>query len=226
MATTRVAYLERDAALRGLLAGVLSAQPMLELVGAYESPLALLTADLHLADVVMLDADLGPMEVSGIELGLALRERQPRLGVVLFTEAAVPDLAQVLPAERQRGWSIVRKGTEVDGAYLAGALVSSARGLNVVDPAVTQCAPSVLSDRDALTPRQRRIMALAAQGLDGKSIAVDLGLAAVTVRQELSRVYSVLVPDAREGIDLRTLAVVRYLRATAVRPMTIEALTA
>ena len=225
MATTRVAYLERDAALRGLLAGVLSGQPTLELVGSYDSPLALLTADLHLADAVLRDADLGPMEVSGIELGLALRERQPRLGIVLFTEAAVPDLAEVLPAEQQRGWSIVRKGTEVDGAYLAGALVSSARGLNVVDPAVERSAKPALSDRGALTPRQRRIMALAAQGLDGMAIAAQVGLAAVTVRQELSRTYAVLVPDAREGIDLRTLAVVRYLRGTSVRPMEIPALT-
>ena len=211
MATTRVAYIERDAALRGFLARTLAEQPQIELTVILGSVAEALAADLTRIDAVLLDLDLGPMEVSGIELGIALRERVPRLGIVLFTQAPVPDLSRVLPEGDQRGWSVVRKALEVDGALLAEALASTARGLNVIDPMIRRVVEDPGTGA-SLTSRQRRIMALAAQGLDGKSIAVELGLAAVTVRQELSRVYSVLVPDAREGIDLRTLAVVRYLR--------------
>lgn len=219
MATTRVAYIERDAALRGFLARTLAEQPQVELTVILGSVAEALAADLTRVDAVLLDLDLGLMEVSGIELGLALRARVPSLGVVLFTQAAVPDLARVLPEGDQRGWSVVGKTAEVDGALLAQTLASTARGLNVIDPGMRITAE--IQGGASLTPRQRRIMALAAQGLDGKSIADELGLAAVTVRQELSRVYSVLVPDAREGIDLRTLAVVRYLRG-AVTPVAVN----
>ena len=211
MSTTRVAYLERDAALRGFVTRTLEQQPRVEISVTLNSVAEALAADLTRVDAVLLDLDLGPMEVSGIELGIALRERVPSLGVVLFTQTPVPDLTRVLPEGDQRGWSVVGKTVEVDGALLAEALASTARGLNIIDPMVRRVVDGPGSGA-SLTPRQRRIMALAAQGLDGKSIAVELGLAAVTVRQELSRVYSLLVPDARQGIDLRTLAVVRYLR--------------
>ena len=211
---TRVVYIERDATLRGFVLRTLAQQPEIEIVAAFASVAEVLAVEDLRADVLLLDADLGPMEVSGIELGLELRARIPRLGVVLFTQVCVPDLTALLPVNEQRGWSIVRKAVEMDGALLAQTLASTARGLNVVDPAVTR--PAADHPSRALTVRQRRILALAAQGLDGKSIAAELGLAAITVRQELSRAYDVLVPDAREGIDLRTLAVVRYLRSTAI----------
>ena len=65
-----------------------------------------------------------------------------------------------------------------------------------------------------LTPRQREVMAFAALGLDARAIAERLHLAHVSVRRELSRSYRVLVPDAEPGTDLRTSAVLEYLRLT------------
>jgi DNA-binding NarL/FixJ family response regulator len=55
-------------------------------------------------------------------------------------------------------------------------------------------------------------MALLVEGLDVSHIATKLGLSAVTIRQELSRIYKVLVPEPAPGTDLRTTAVLRYLR--------------
>ena len=53
---------------------------------------------------------------------------------------------------------------------------------------------------------------VAATGVDASEIAAQLGYAAVTVRQELSRIYKILVPDPKPGTDLRTTAVLNYLR--------------
>ena len=213
MLTTRVAYLERDVALRGFMGRTLLEQPGIEVVTTAATPAALIDTDLSHVDVALFDLDLGPAQVSGIELGVTLRARTPDLGIVLLTEAAVPDLAQCLPPSHQRGWSVVAKGVEIDGPLLAQTLASTARGLNVIDPASARA-----SDQSAphahLSARQRRIMTLAAQGLDGKAIAATVGLAAVTVRQELSRAYDVLVPGPRDGIDLRTTAVLRFLQAS------------
>ena len=213
MPTTRVAYLERDIALRGFVARLLLEQPGLELSDVVATPAELLDADLRQVDVVLFDLDLGPAQVSGLELGLALRARFADLGIVLFTADPVPDLSTSLPPAQQRGWSVVAKGIDVDGVLLAETLASTARGLNVIDPALPRGFGSS-ADHAQLTARQRRIMTLASQGMDGRAIAASVGLAAVTVRQELSRAYDVLVPDARDGVDLRTLAVLRFLRGS------------
>jgi hypothetical protein len=55
-------------------------------------------------------------------------------------------------------------------------------------------------------------MALAASGYDAVGIAERLHLAHVSVRRELSLAYRVLVPEPQPGTDLRTGAVLEYLR--------------
>ena len=67
---------------------------------------------------------------------------------------------------------------------------------------------------EALSARQREIMSLAAAGRDANAIAAELHLAPGSVRQELSKAYAVLVPEPTPGTDLRTSAVLAYLRAT------------
>ena len=57
-------------------------------------------------------------------------------------------------------------------------------------------------------------MYLATTGVDATVIAGELELAPVTVRKELSKIYQILVPDPKPGTDLRTSAVLRYLRET------------
>ena len=79
-------------------------------------------------------------------------------------------------------------------------------------------APSTPSAQPAaevlarLTPRQREVMALAASGYDAVGIAERLHLAHVSIRRELSLAYRVLVPNPQPGTDLRTAAVLEYLR--------------
>jgi len=62
-----------------------------------------------------------------------------------------------------------------------------------------------------LTPRQRSIIALAAQGISVQEIAEKLDISYAYVRKELSRDYSVLLPNSQEGDDLKTQAVLKYL---------------
>ncbi|MEY4136939.1 MAG: hypothetical protein RL205_1067, partial [Actinomycetota bacterium] len=64
---------------------------------------------------------------------------------------------------------------------------------------------------EALTPRQRAVMALAATGLSAPDISHRLAITQDSVRKDLSKAYRVLVPGD-EGGDLRTRAVLAYLR--------------
>ena len=212
----RVLYVEDDPALRGILSVILTSRKDLQVVAAAASPAeALATADALDFDVALLDLALGEDEMSGIELGMALRERQPDLGVVILSQHQVPAFLTRFDDEQRHGWSFILKRADLHPNYLSDVLYSTARGLNVVDPAMVKRQmgeqPSAVS---LLTPRQRDIVALAAEGLDAPTIARRLDLTHGVVRQELSRAYQVLVPDPPEGADLRTIAVLRYLRET------------
>ena len=213
---TRVLYVENDPALRGIISALLDRRPEVEVVASYASSTEVLSGFRATdADVALLDLDLGTESLSGTELGLVLREANPNLGIVILTQHVVPDFLTSLPADVQWGWSFLEKRGDMDLAVLVDVLRSTARGLNVLDPAVQRARESAgPSPIDSLTKRQREILALASTGMDATAIATALGLASVTVRQDLSRAYSVLVPDPKPGTDLRTSAVLRYLRET------------
>ena len=211
---SRVIYVENDPALRGIVSSLLRQSPEIELVASVSSAdEALGLSELASVDVALLDVALGPESMTGVELGLALRERHLNLGVVLFSQHVVPDFLDSLPEDFQWGWSFLEKKSDIDMAFLVDVLRSTARGLNIVDPSVMQARSRAQESPIALlSVRQREILALAAIGLDAPAIAEELGVAAVTVRQDLSKSYTVLVPNPSPGTDLRTSAVLRYLR--------------
>lgn len=213
MPTTRVLYLEPDPCLRRYMTRFMDECDGLEVVASVGSAVEALAVDLSHIDAAVVEVALRPWDISGFDVALTFRRRKP-IGVVFFTYHPVPDIMTLSPASSKGGWSVLHKASELDPDDFTQVVQSTARGLNIVDPASQRLhrdqAASVL---DRLTERQRQILTLASSGLDGNAIAGHLGLAAVTVRQELSRIYEVLVPDAGPGRDLRTTAVVRYLQA-------------
>jgi DNA-binding NarL/FixJ family response regulator len=109
------------------------------------------------------------------------------------------------------GWSYVEKRGDGKIDNLVEVLISTSNGRSTIDVSHPEQAAeeSLISQ---LTLRQRQIMSLAATGLDANAIARELQLAAITIRQELSRCYAILIPNPSEGTDLRTSAVLKYLR--------------
>ena len=212
----RVLYVEDDPALRGILSAILGSRRDLEIVVTAGSPDEALTAVEGTAfDVALLDLSLGDDSMSGIELGIALRERWPGVGIVILSQYQVPTFLTRFAEDQRQGWSYILKRADLHPNYLSDVLHSTARGLNVVDPLMVKS--QVSEDQPAvsrLTARQRDIMALVAEGLDAPTVAKRLDLTHGVVRQELSRAYQMLVPDPPEGADLRTLAVLRYVRET------------
>ena len=215
-APLRVIYVEDDPALRGILTAILGSRRDLDIVATAGSPReAMAAADETGFDVALLDLSLGDDSMSGLELGVALRQRFPGVGIVILSQYQVPAFLTRFDDEQRHGWSFILKRADLHPNYLSDVLHSTARGLNVIDPLmVKRQMGEQASAVSLLTPRQREIMALAAEGLDAPAIARRLDLTHGVVRQELSRSYQVLVPDSPEGADLRTLAVLRYLRET------------
>lgn len=208
MRPSRLIYVENDPTLQSVMAEILGARPELELllVGSGSADI-LGQPDVRRADVALIDLALGRESLTGIDLGLALREVNPTIGIVVHSQHSVERLGRKLPVEARIGWSMLPKSGVMDTDDLVGTLLAAAQGIGTV----TSEAATDSSPLGAMTQRQRSVMALAATGIAAQQIAVRLGLTHDIVRQDLSKAYRLLVPDSQPGDDLRTRAILAYL---------------
>lgn len=211
----RVLYVENDEALLGLLGNSLSVHPSIAtLAKAKDSNSAFELASGQSFDVALVDISLGPNSLGGIELALSLREKNEHLGVVLLSQNISKNYLANLPGQFDYGWAAIQKSATLSIEHLVDVLNATAKGLTVADS--NSQIEALESDNlsSGLSPKQRQVISMAATGLDATEIAKQLKLAPVTVRQELSKCYKVLIPNPKPGTDLRTAAVLRFLRET------------
>lgn len=208
MRASRLIYVENDPTLRSVMADILGARAELDLILVGSGSADVLGHDeVARADVALIDLALGRDSLTGIDLGLALREVNPNIGIVVHSQHSVDTLARKLPAESRMGWSFLPKSGVMDTDHLVQALLAAAQGIGT---AATDDMRDV-SPLDAMTQRQRSVVALAATGISAPQIAVRLGLTHDVVRQDLSKAYRLLVPDSSPGDDIRTRAILAYL---------------
>jgi DNA-binding NarL/FixJ family response regulator len=203
-------YVENDPALLGIFRDLLEAQEGIEVVCACTSAAeALASPTVESADVALLDLGLGSGSMNGIDLGIALRERNSDIGIVIHSQHEVGHVLPLLPAGDDMAWSYLPKTGDMRIADVVAIVKSTAAGRSLGTDGGANVHVRSLAD---LTDRQRAVMALAADGLAAPEIARRLGTTHEAVRQDLSRAYRVLIPDVAEGDDRRTRAVVAYLR--------------
>ena len=211
MRPSRVIYVENDPALRGIMTGMLAARPEIELLlSTGSAQKALDDPAAEIADVALLDVALGAESMDGMALGCALRERNPDIGLVLHSQHPLPQLPSRVPEAQNWGWSTLHKRAHLDIDELVAVLVDTAAGHVHRDAEPDEAVEDDPVSR--LTARQRQIMSLFAAGWDNRAIADNLGMNVDAVRQDMSRAYKVLVPETAPGRDLRTTAVLIYLR--------------
>ncbi|AOY56581.1 response regulator [Candidatus Rhodoluna planktonica] len=211
----RILYIENDEALLGLLGNSLSVHPEIEILAkASSSNQAFKIAGEQQFDAALVDISLGPESISGVELAIRLRERNEHLGIVLLSQNITKNYLSNLPGQFDYGWAAIQKSATLSIDYLVEVLKATAKGLTVSDSNTHIEALESDNLSSKLSTRQRQVIGLAATGLDATEIAKQLSLAPVTVRQELSKCYKILIPNPKPGTDLRTAAVLRYLRET------------
>jgi DNA-binding NarL/FixJ family response regulator len=211
----RILYVEDDPVLRDLFATKLSKLGMVRAVmpcANARDAISMISGTE--VDLALLDLNLGAGQINGIDLGLALRAVQPQLPIVIFSQHSVPRVENVVPAKERHSWSFVRKHGKLDITHFAGVIEQTISG------GVDFGSPDAREGTDTsplwrLSRRQRQVISLAAAGYDAKAIAERLNMAHVSVRRELSQAYRVLVPEPGEGTDLRTVAVLEFMRLSA-----------
>lgn len=216
MRDTRLIYVENDPALRAIFARGLARLDGIEVVVETGSPSeALESPMLSRADAALLDLALGPGEMNGIDLGLAMREKNPDIGIVVYSQFSLLNLSRRVPTRQSMGWAFIPKSGDMSMQELGSIIRTTALGTSGIPPTSDVQAPS--SVLDSLTSRQRAVMSLAASGLTAPEIAKRLGISHDLVRKDLSGAYRLLVPDS-EGGDLRTKAVLAYLALVREQP--------
>ena len=189
----RVALFEDDPRYRESLAQVLALAPGFELAGAWPTATAGIAAAAADWDLVVMDLDLP--DLSGIEATRRLKERFPRLSVVVVTVFEEP--ATILSAicagadgyllkrtpvgELLAGLRSVREGGSPLTAAVARSLVEVARQAG--RPAAP--APARLD----LTEREREVLRALAEGRAYKQVAADLDMSLDTVRTHIRAIY-------------------------------------
>jgi DNA-binding NarL/FixJ family response regulator len=215
MSATRMLYVENDPALRNILGAMLSKSPELEMVGSFGRADEVMQRELVLkADVALIDFSLDQNGLNGIELGIALRNINEYIGIVIYSQFSVRPMVNRVPRQMISGWSFFDKSATMDTSDYVKILESTAAGKGNWEEVLTidtQFQENTSSVYFSLSPKQRSVMSLTSQGKSAKEIALQLDLSYSYVRKELSRAYGVLIPNPVDGDDLKTAAVLKYI---------------
>jgi len=216
MRSTRVMYVENDQALRQFLHQSLAKHQDVEIIGSFAgSDEALDRALVRKADVALIDFGLETNGLNGIELGIALRTINEYIGIVIYSQYKVHKMFKRVPPSMRNGWSFFEKSGEMSTDDYVKIIKETAVSKGNWEEFASLAEENVDPDMNRyydLSSRQRSIIALMAQGVSVQEIGTRLDLSYAYVRKELSRAYSVLLPDAQDGEDFKTLAILKYLQ--------------
>lgn len=175
----------------------------------------------HRPDIVITDVRMPPdFRDEGLRAALDLRARHERLPVLVLSQyVATAYATQLLGGDGQSkgGLGYVLKDRVGEVSEFLDTLRRVADGQTVIDPEVVrvllaqQTAARPLS---RLTPREREVLGLMAEGFNNQSIATRLGVTEASVVKHSSNIFMKLDLDPAEG-NRRVLAVLAHLRGGA-----------
>ena len=189
-----------------------------EVVGAVGDGPALVDAVLgERPDLAIVDVRMPPSHTDeGLRAAVDVRRRWPEARLLVLSQYVEVSYADELLATGESGIGYLLKDrvTEV-GEFLAGLDAVSGGG-TVLDPLVVRQLMGRHRDPlTALTPREREVLALMAEGRSNASVADALVVSLGAVEKHTQRIFAKLglAPDD-DTAHRRVSAVVRFLRAT------------
>ena len=166
-------------------------------------------------DVVLLDIRLPPTHRDeGVRAAVALRRTRPEVGVLLLSQYVESTYASELLAAGTRGVGYLLKDRVTDLAQLHDAVERIAAGGIVLDPSLVEHLLRARTDGlTRLTPREREVLALMAEGLSNAAVAARLVVSAGAVEKHVTSILGKLGLEESPEAHRRVLAVLRYLEA-------------
>ena len=210
----RIALADDDVLLREGLASLL-AQHGFEVVGQAGDATTLISlVREHEPELVIVDIRMPPEHsTEGLDAARVIREEFPAAGILVLSAFVEVDHAMELLAGGQRiGYLLKRRVTDVE--EFIDTIERIVRGGSVVDPALVQELVGARRRNDplaGLTPREREVLALMAEGNSNSGIARRLTVSEGTVEKHVISILMKLQLPESEDDHRRVLAVITFL---------------
>jgi len=169
----------------------------------------------HDPDVAVADVRMPPTHTDeGLRAAIELRRDHPRTGVLVLSQYIETTYAARLLGDGAAGVGYLLKDRVADVSEFADALSRVAGGGTALDPEVVSQLVRASRHADGLatlTPRERDVLALMAEGRSNAGIAAALVVSAGVVEKHVASIFAKLGLPQSGADNRRVLAVLRYL---------------
>jgi len=166
-------------------------------------------------DLAVVDIRMPPSDAAGLRAAVRIRdEYRGKVGVLVLSQFLEPEYAMMLLSAGSGGIGYLLKDRVAAPNELIEAARRVAAGGSAIDPAVVDevVRGRLTQERLAvLTPREREVLALVAEGRSNRSVADRLSLSVKTVEGQVATIFSKLGLEEHPDDNRRVLAVLAYL---------------
>ena len=178
---------------------------------------ALGAIDDHGPDVVLTDIRMPPnRKDEGIQIARHCRAAHSTTGVVLLSQYVEPSYVRILLDQGTEGRGYLLKEHLADLDDLLVAITSVARGGSAIDPKVVQSLVQARaldddSRMERLSPRERQVLSLIAEGRTNTAVAQQLVISQHAVEKHINSIFSKLNLSGDQELHPRVRATLMYL---------------
>jgi DNA-binding NarL/FixJ family response regulator len=175
----------------------------------------------HRPDVAVVDVQMPPRrEDDGLRAAMQLRTTAPETGILVLSQFYEESYALDLIGDRAEGVGYLLKERVADVDTFVDALRRVAAGGSALDPEIVARMlgrRSAGGPLDELTPRERDVLAVMAEGKSNSGIAEQLVVTEAAVEKHIGRIFGKLGLGPTMTEHRRVLAVLMYVRGSARR---------
>jgi DNA-binding NarL/FixJ family response regulator len=172
--------------------------------------------DDHEPDVAVVDIRMPPTQTDeGVRAAHEIRARHPQIGIVILSQHVDAGTATRVLAENPERLGYLLKDRVTDLDEFVSTLRRVAGGGSALDPEVIARLLSASREDGpllALTPRDREVLQLVAEGRSNTGIGERLGVSERAVQKHVTSIFAKLELPAGQDDNRRILAVLAYLR--------------
>jgi DNA-binding NarL/FixJ family response regulator len=213
----RAVIAEDLALLRDGLVRLLTAHDIDVVEAVVDGPSALDALITHRPDVAVLDVRLPPTFTNeGLVAAIEARKQLPGLPILVLSQYVEPLYARELLSGQRGGVGYLLKDRVMDVGQFVEAVRRVAAGGTVMDPeVVSQLLTKRARDEllGQLTPREREVLALMAEGRSNAAVAAGLVVSEKAVSKHIANIFLKLDLAPSEDDNRRVMAVLAYLNS-------------
>ena len=182
-----------------------------------DAPALIEAVKVHQPDIAIVDVRMPPdMTDDGLRAAIEIRRRWPTVAILVFSQYVEEAFAAELLATGTEGLGYLLKDRVAEVAEFVDAVRRVGAGGTALDPEVVSQLVARSRRQDPLgrlTPREREVLALMAEGRSNQAIARSLVISDGAVEKHVSNVFTKLDLPTAGTDNRRVLAVLRWLNS-------------